>query len=165
MRSKATWPVATRFVAGGVLLAGWVSSAGVAGADPEPAPSPDPGPPPAPLTTIDHDGTYLVGTEILPGTYSSAGPVENGTCYWKRMGNPDGQLIDNAISKKPQVVNIEPTDKAFKTDGCQPWQNTGAPGGAPGELPGPIAGAKLHIDLGVLNGLLAQAGAGQIPPP
>src|SRR5690242_18122709 len=101
-------PVAARFVAVGVLLAGWAVSAGVAGADPEPSPappSPSPAPSPAPAgkTTIDKDGTYAVGSDIAPGIYSSAGPVGNGTCYWKRIGNPDGNLIDNAISKKPQV--------------------------------------------------------------
>jgi hypothetical protein len=147
---------AARFVAAGLILAGWAASAGVAGADPQPAP------PPAPKTTMDHDGTYTVGTDITPGTYSTAGPVGNGTCYWKRMGNPDGALIDNALSKKPQVVQIEPTDKAFKTDGCQPWQNTDGDGNAPGDVPGPAAGAQLQNNLGILNGLLGPTG-GQVP--
>src|ERR1700720_4937803 len=118
MGFTASASVAARFVVTGLLLAGWAASAGVAGADP------DPSPPPAPKTTIDHDGTYAVGSDIAPGTYSSAGPVDNGTCYWKRLGNPDGNLIDNALSKKPQVVQIDPTDKSFKTSGCQPWQLT-----------------------------------------
>src|SRR5581483_433520 len=110
------------------------------GPPPSAAPGPAPGtptapgpatvaaPPPGggPKTSIDHDGIYLVGKDIMPGTYSSAGPVGNGACYWKRTGNPDGNLIDNAMSKKPQVVEIEATDKAFKTSGCQPWQTTGA---------------------------------------
>ncbi|MGV7852305.1 hypothetical protein PJM29_29475, partial [Mycobacterium kansasii] len=81
MSSKAP---AAGFLAAGLILAGWAGSAGVAAADPQPAP------PPAPKTTIDHDGTYTVGADIAPGTYSSAGPVGNGTCYWKRLGNPDG---------------------------------------------------------------------------
>lgn len=61
------------------------------------------------------------------------------------MGNPDGALIDNALSKKPQVVTIEPTDKAFKTHGCQPWQNTGSEGAAPAGVPGPEAGPNYKI--------------------
>jgi len=105
---------------------------------------------------MDHDGTYVVGKDIAPGTYSSGGPVGNGTCYWKRLGNPDGNLIDNALSKKPQVVNIEATDKEFKTSGCQPWQST--PGAAPAEVPGPVAGAQLQGTLGILNGLLGPNG-------
>jgi hypothetical protein len=114
------------------------------------------------MTTIDHDGTFAVGTDIAPGTYSTAGPVADGTCYWKRMGNPDGELIDNAMSKKPQVVRIEPTDKAFKTDGCQPWQEN--PDGAPPpDTSGPAAGAQLQGTLGILNGLLGGQN-GQQPP-
>lgn len=140
-----------RIIAAGLLLAGWAGSAGIAAADPQTTPAP------APKTTIDHDGTYTVGTDIAPGTYTSAGPVGEGTCYWKRMANPDGALIDNAMSKKPQVVQIEASDKAFKTTGCQPWQITGdAP--ASTELPGPAAGAQLQTNLGILNGLLAPNG-------
>ncbi|KLO32581.1 hypothetical protein [Mycobacterium haemophilum] len=156
MWSKAA-PAAARFVLAGVMGAGWAASMGVAGADPEPAP------PPALKTTIDHDGTYAVGTDIAPGTYSSAGPVGNGTCYWKRIGNPDGALIDNALSKKPQVVQIEASDKAFKTTGCQPWQQT-SDATAPTDLSGPAAGAQLQNNLGILNGLLAPNGQ-QVPRP
>jgi hypothetical protein len=161
MGTKAAVPAASRFVGAALILAGWIASAGVALADPEPTPSPAPTPSAAPApagapkTTIDHDGTYVVGKDIAPGTYSSAGPVGNGTCYWKRLG-PDGNLIDNALSKKPQVVQIEATDKAFKTAGCQPWQNTG--GAAPADVPAPVAGAQLQINLGILNGLLGPAG-------
>lgn len=155
-----------RISAAALLVAGWVGSVGVAAADPDPTPgpSPTPGSPqpgaPAPAgtakVTIDHDGLYVVGTDIVPGTYSTAGPVGTGTCYWKRTGNPDGALIDNALSKKPQVVQIEPTDKAFKTTGCQPWHQTNdAP---PPEVPGPVAGAQLQGTLGALNGLLAPNG-------
>ncbi|MCV7147765.1 hypothetical protein [Mycobacterium riyadhense] len=173
MRSTATAAIAARCATAVVILVGWVASAGVAAADPQPSPEPSPAPAPssspapAPAlkTTIDKDGTYAVGTDIAPGTYTSAGPVGNGTCYWKRMGNPDGALIDNAMSKKPQVVQIEPTDKAFKTNGCQPWQI--APpgdGNVPGDLPGPVAGAQLQANLGILNGLLGQVGQ-QVPQP
>ena len=41
-----------------------------------------PGPPPAPKTTIDNDGTYVVGTDIVPGTYTSAGPAGDIACFW-----------------------------------------------------------------------------------
>src|ERR1700751_5874030 len=135
-----------------LLLAGWAASAGVAGADP------DPSPPPGPKTTIDKDGTYAVGSDIAPGTYSSAGPVDNGTCYWKRLGNPDGNLIDNALSKKPQVVQIDPNDKSFKTSGCQPWQLT--PDATP---PASAPPPGVQGTLGILNGLLGGQN-GQQPP-
>jgi hypothetical protein len=59
-------------------------------------------------------------------------------------------------------VQIEPTDKAFKTTGCQPWQ--AAEGAAPTDLPGPAAGAQLQTTLGILNGLLGPNGQ-QVPQP
>lgn len=154
MRSKKTAIVAAAFV-----LAACGASAGIANADPH---GPSPGPP-APKTTIDHDGTYAVGTDIVPGTYSSAGPVGKGTCYWKRVGGPNGKdIVDNAMTKKPQVVQIEPGDKAFKTDGCQPWQKTDS--AAPAELP-PATGQDLVQT--ILGGLIptGQSGAGQVPAP
>jgi hypothetical protein len=146
------------------MVAGWAASTVVASADPDetqgPAPgptpaaspAPSPGAPPAPAgpkTSIDKDGIYAVGTDIVPGIYSSWGPVDNGTCYWKRTGNPDGNLIDNAMSKKPQVVQIDPGDKAFKTSGCQPWQLT--PDAVP---PSTAPPAGVQGTLGILNSLL-----------
>lgn len=147
-------------VAVAVLAAGWVGCAGAAGADP-------PAPPPGPKTVMDHDGTYVVGTDIAPGTYSSAGPVKNGTCYWKRISDLDhNDIIDNAMSKKPQVVQIGPSDKAFKTDGCQPWQPTDtANAAATAPLPPLPAQIQLNAILGTLNANAGQAGAGQIPGP
>ncbi len=106
---------------------------------------------------MDKDGLYAVGTDIVPGIYSSGGPIGNGTCYWKRTSNPDGALIDNSLSKKPQVVKIDPTDKAFKTDGCQPWQLT-PDASPPPDVAGPVAGAQVQGIIGTLNGLLAPNG-------
>ena len=135
-------------------------SAGTAGADP---------PTPPPKTTMDHDGTYFVGTDVVPGMYSSAGPVQGGTCYWKRMSSLDGSgIIDNAMSSKPQVVQIDPSDKAFKTNGCQPWQQTdavsadGKPSGALGAL---IAQAQLHAYLNDLNARAGRVTGEQLPQP
>jgi hypothetical protein len=87
-------------------------TAGVAQADPT---LPD-----GPRTTIDGDGTYAVGTEIAPGTYSSAGPVGESACYWNRLNG--STVVDNALTKKPQVVQIDSGDTTFKTSRCQPWQ-------------------------------------------
>jgi hypothetical protein len=142
MRFNATASIAARFAAAALVIGGCAASAGVAYADPDSTDSPGPSP------AISHDGTFEVGSDIEPGTYSSAGPVGDGTCYWKRVGS-DGNLVDNSLSKKPQVVRIEPTDKAFKTDGCQPWRLT-PDANPPADAPSPgVQGA-----LGVLNGLL-----------
>jgi hypothetical protein len=160
MGSKATATVGATLTFAGLVFLACGASTGTASADP-PAP-------PAPKKTMDHDGTYSVGTDIVAGTYSSAGPVGSGTCYWKRMDGPNGSdIIDNAMSKKPQVVRIEPSDKAFKTSGCQPWQSTDSINGdetIPAD--GPSAGAQLHTNIDTLNGLLGQFGGGQqVPQP
>jgi hypothetical protein len=117
----------------------------------------------APKTTIDHDGTYTVGTDVAPGTYTSAGPVQDGTCYWKRLGSAsNNDIIDNSMSKKPQVVQIAPTDKAFKTDGCQPWQKNDAANPDAGKPPS--GGSLLDIIGAIVNGSQQQASSGQQPP-
>jgi hypothetical protein len=94
-----------------------LGAAGAAHAEPtEPSPAPEP---PAPKTIIEADGTYAVGTDILPGTYNSGGPVDGVACYWKRTAGED--LVDNAMTKKPQTVRIEVTDTSFTTSHCQTW--------------------------------------------
>lgn len=98
------------------LAAAW-TAAGVAGAEPSP--------PPTPKQVIDTDGTFAVGTDILPGTYRSEGPRDGNACYWRRVSG--GKTVDSAMTKKPQVVLIEPTDTAFRTDRCAPWQLTECP--------------------------------------
>ena len=149
----------TTVAAAALIVLGWGSAAGLASADPPaPAPGPSPGPAPAgPKTTIDHDGVFAVGTDIVPGTYTSAGPVGSGVCYWKRLGDDAKQPIDNAMSKKPQVVKIDPTDKTFKTDGCQAWQKNDAAVPDPGKSP-----ADAGLPLRLLNTLI---GGGAPPPP
>lgn len=156
--------MAVRVGAAALMIAGSFASVGIAAADPDPTPEPAPAPAPsvapapagapaaAPKTIIDHDGIYTVGKDIAPGTYVTPGPVGTGTCYWKRTGNPDGALIDNAMTKKPQIVQIDPTDQTFKTSGCQPWQPTSE--SPPPNTPGP----QVQAGLGILNGLLAPHG-------
>lgn len=149
----------TATVAAMLVLAGSAASAGIASADPPP-------PPPEPTTTVDHDGTFAVGTDIVPGTYSSAGPAGDGTCYWKRLSGND--IVDNALSKKPQVVRIDPTDTALKTNGCQPWQITdsaSADGTNSGAVPAWLAQAQLLTYISTLNSNARQFDAGQLPQP
>jgi hypothetical protein len=136
-------------VAAALVLVGCAVSPAVASADPTPAP-----PPPGPKTTIDGDGTFAVGKDIQPGTYASAGPVGDGACYWKRTNGTD--IVDNALSKKAQIVQIEPTDTSFTTNECQTWQLTDQP--VPQSGPGDLIGA-----LGQLGQIIARNPG--TPPP
>ena len=145
MRSTTTAALAAALVLVGS------ASGGIASADPTPAP-----PPPGPKTTIDADGTYAVGKDIQPGTYSSAGPVGDGACYWKRTNG--NTIVDNALSKKAQIVQIDATDTSFTTNECQTWQLTDAPV-PPQAGPGDLMGA-----LGQLGQIIARNPGGAPPP-
>jgi hypothetical protein len=86
-----------------------------------------PPPPPGPKTTIDGDGTYAVGTDIVPGTYRTTGPGTEGepNCYWARLRSLDAwDIISNNNSPGQQVVEIHPSDAAFLTQNCAPWQKS-----------------------------------------
>lgn len=135
-----------------VLTAGFLG-AGIASAEPEPSPAPAP----APASTIDKDGTYKIGVDILPGTYTSSGPIPDSACYWKRTGG-DGKLIDNALTKKPASVRIEATDASFTTNECQTWTlsacGTACP--PPPPPPGPLE---------ILGQLTPMLGAAKGPKP
>jgi len=111
---------------------------------------------------VEADGSYAVGSEILPGVYASAGPVSGDVCYWRRA-DAEGTTLANAMTKQPQVVRIEPTDAVFTTNGCQPWQPTdGVP--PPEQTPPWLAQLQLRHSLDVLNGLAGQSGNGVLPP-
>lgn len=110
---------------------------------------------------MDHDGLFAVGTDIVPGVYTSAGPLPGDACYWRRIA-PDNSTVENALSKQPQTVRIDAGDMAFKTKGCQPWQLTDAP--PPNQNPPWLSQLQLRHNLDILNGLAGQSGNGQLPP-
>ncbi len=181
-------PMKAVILAAALVVSAGGAFSGIASADPDtPAPIPAPGPPPGPVQpapeapasadapaapvaakVIDHDGLFVVGTDIQPGNYASAGPVEGGTCYWKRMADlHGGDIIDNAFTKKPQVITIEATDKAFKTSGCQPWQPTDAAPDTPanGTIPALVGGAKLQAWIDSLNNNARNYDGSSVPMP
>ena len=124
--------------AAALTIAGFCAAVGIAHADPD---SPAPPAPAAPAkTTIDANGVYTVGKDIAPGTYTSAGPITDEVCSWKRSSGDS--VVDNAMTKKPQTVQIDPTDTTFTTKDCQPWQLTDCSQGCAPETssPGNILG-------------------------
>lgn len=176
----------TVWLAAAIAAAG-LAGAAVAGAEPD-ATTATPAPPPAPAVAappsanhvpttgtpaapgpggstptglIDHDGLFTVGVDIVPGVYTSPGPQPGDTCYWRRI-SADGTTLDNALTKQPQTVQIDATDKAFKTNGCQTWQLS--PDAAPpNQQPPWLSQLELRHSLDILNGLAGQSGNGQLP--
>jgi hypothetical protein len=145
-----------------LVLVGAGLHSGIASADPPPLPQ-------EPATTIDRGGTFAVGTDIAAGVYSSPGPVGGGRCYWARLsGLNSSDIIDSAMSSRPQVVEIQTSDKFFRTDGCQPWRTTdtvGAQAATAGELPASAAEAQLHTYVDSLNLAARQLVGEQLPRP
>jgi hypothetical protein len=91
---------------------------------------PPPAPPAGPKTTIDGDGIFLVGTDIVPGQYRTKVPADSVNCYWQRSKDTTGSfqsIISNGNSgpNTPVVVTIASTDKAFKAQGCGTWAKVG----------------------------------------
>jgi hypothetical protein len=76
--------------------------------------------PPGPKAAIEEDGTWLVGTDIKPGTYRSS---SNADCYWARLKNTSGDLAAILANGNGgnQVVTVKKTDKAFESARCAPW--------------------------------------------
>ena len=71
--------------------------------------------------TTFEDGTYIVGTDIQPGTYKSSG---QGSCYYSRLagfGGDLGDIIANENTDTAAVVTIAATDKGFKSNRCGTW--------------------------------------------
>ena len=95
-------------------------------------------PPTFPSPFIDHDGTYLVGTDIRPGLYLTSGARGSGNCSWMRQsasGGGGSNIIDRGESSQAQYALIAPTDRAFETHGCQIW-SIGTRSATPIEPPG-----------------------------
>lgn len=156
MRTTSTFAAAAILAVVGV----WAPT-GLASAEPAPAP------PPAPKTTIDGDGTFKVGTDIVPGVYKSAGPIEGSACYWKRLSG--NEMVDNGLTKKAPVVTIDPTDTTFTTNDCQQWQLTDCSQSAcpkPSGMPPGALGPLLSILGGQINpGATAPGPSADAPAP
>lgn len=77
--------------------------------------------PTGPASSINRDGTYMVGTDIQPGTWRTNG---GSGCYWERKANLTGgigSILDNHLGNGQQLVTILPSDKAFETKRCGGW--------------------------------------------
>lgn len=68
------------------------------------------------------NGTWIVGSDIAPGLWRADGSER---CYWERardFGGGTGSIIANENPRGSAVVQIAPSDKAFKTKGCGTWK-------------------------------------------
>jgi len=67
-------------------------------------------------------GTYIVGTDIAPGTWRSSG---GDGCYWERLRGFSGSsedIIDNDFADGAAIATIPRTDRGFHdTERCGTW--------------------------------------------
>lgn len=90
-------------------------------------PAPEPVAEPAAAEGSIGNGVHVVGVDIEPGTYRTDGPSDDamGFCYWARLSDTSGEfdsIITNGAPMGPATVTIDPSDGAFDSSGCQPWE-------------------------------------------
>ena len=68
------------------------------------------------------DGTWLVGAEIAPGTWTATG---GSTCFWERLSGFGGQIEDVIASDSTRTVTVAATDLGFRSRRCGTWTRTG----------------------------------------
>lgn len=71
---------------------------------------------------FDGDGTFLVGDDIVPGTYKAEAVSDN--CYWERTAQ-DSDIIDNNNTSGSAVIVVAPTDFSITTSGCGEFTKAG----------------------------------------
>ena len=68
------------------------------------------------------DGTYIVNTDIAPGTYRSKAGSD---CYWQRLRDFSGVVthgvIANGIGSAHVVITIKASDAGFSSQRCGTW--------------------------------------------
>ena len=73
-------------------------------------------------STEFREGTYIVGVDVVPGSYV-ASEAEN--CYWARLagfGGLDGERLEEELTSGDQpIVTITATDAGFTSNGCGTW--------------------------------------------
>ena len=89
-----------------------------------------------PLDPIPGNGVFVVGPDIAPGLYRTAGsastfgvwinnvPTQDSMCAWFTYSTPDANkehVLQTNISVGPMFANINTSVKAFESQNCQPW--------------------------------------------
>jgi hypothetical protein len=76
------------------------------------------------------DGTWTIGEDIQPGTYTAVVPDDSFGCYWERLSGFSGELDDiiaNGLADPGEqtTVTIEPSDVGFTSQDCGTWELQG----------------------------------------
>jgi hypothetical protein len=91
-----------------------------------------------PMDPIPGNGVFIVGPDIAPGLYRTAGsastfgvwinnvPTQGSMCSWFTYSTPDANkehVVQANTSVGPMFASINSqTVKAFESQNCQPWE-------------------------------------------
>jgi hypothetical protein len=90
-----------------------------------------------PMDPIPGNGVFVVGPDIAPGLYRTAGsastfgvwinnvPTQASMCAWFTYSTPDANhdhVVQTNMSVGPMFANINTTIKSFESQNCQPWE-------------------------------------------
>jgi hypothetical protein len=91
-----------------------------------------------PMDPIPGNGVFIVGPDIVPGLYRTAGsastfgvwinnvPTQGSMCSWFTYSTPDANkehVVQANTSVGPMFASINATTvKAFESQNCQPWE-------------------------------------------
>jgi hypothetical protein len=135
-RSRRRWPAAVGGLAAGLAVgtAGAVAMVGgLAGTSTAITPAAVATSPaftanvsvPGRTLTAFRDGTWQIGVDIAPGTYTSAGSAGPACFHALRTSQTSGGVVNSAVSTGPSTVVLAEADGWFETSGCATWTRTG----------------------------------------
>jgi hypothetical protein len=68
------------------------------------------------------DGVFVVGLDIKPGVYRTAGPVSGGNGYYALLSSTNtNDIITNNNIAGPATITVGADVRAVNVSGCQPW--------------------------------------------
>lgn len=77
------------------------------------------------------NGSFEVGVDVMPGRYTSGGPKISifPLCTFARLRTAGASFMDTdevldvqTILEGQAIVNIQPSDGGFYSEGCRDWQ-------------------------------------------
>ncbi len=84
-------------------------------------------PEPQAMATMGGDGVFVVGLDIKPGVYRTAGPAAGGSGYYALLSSTKtSDIIDNNNVAGPATIMVGPGVKAVSVSNCQAWLWQGA---------------------------------------
>ena len=76
-----------------------------------------------PAAGFGGDGLFVVGLDITPGVYRTAGPVSGRDGYFALLRSTNTHdIVNNSIVRGPATITVGPGVKAVEVRRCQPWQ-------------------------------------------